>query len=1096
MWLKNALVAALTLTITVMMASCGGAVGQGSTGASTSSPSSSGSSVAPSIAAVTPTAALVSSAVALQVSGSGFDANSVILWNETSAATTFVDSSTVATQLSASALTQPGDVDVFVQDAKSLQQSNHIKFHVFSPLSITTASLPSATFGTAYSTTLAATGGQSPYKWNLASGTLPPGMTLSTSGVLAGTPSQSGTFSFTTSATDSETTPVTTNKALSLVVQAAALPSLSITTTTLANATSGSAYSTTLSASGGQSPYKWSLASGALPAGMTLSTLGVLAGTPSQNGTFNFTVSATDSETTPVVATQSLTLPVQAPLSITTASLPSGQVNTAYNTTVAASGGVAPYSWSIYSGALPTGVSLASSTGVIFGTPSASGPFNVTFTVQDAQGTSTRDSFSITIAAVLALQITTASLPNGNEGTPYDATVSVSGGTPPYTWSLIAGSLPSTVALAATTGSISGTPTASGAFTPTIQVTDSANSVISKALPFTIANNSVPVMQSGSGAPLNSVGNNGDLYHRTDVPAIYGPKSGGAWPATSSYIVGVGCTTAFHIDHDCDGYGVGPTSTYDPNPVLGPDADDNDVTVQTAAQAIAKYAGGTAASGGLSVFLSTVKGYTPAHYYWVATTGNNSTGVVDDPTHPFATIAGVRAAHALTSDDMVIAHGGTYTDNWSLSYPATSGTSGHPVIFMAYPGEKPIWDLVGDFSLDPDHGNNYLTFDGINFTNSATGLGRTWFGGSDLGSGSTNVIITNSDTWNRANGVFAMEGLTNWSITNNVFHDEPNGTHCIYLGSRQYPNSNLLVQGNLGYRCPWDGIHHNGRVTNLNITGNVWFQGTSSGVDFQNGPSSSFITNNLIVGYQGAGIKFGNYLDQGCTSPTTFNAPGCPAPIQNNVIENNTIISLSYLGSGVPMGSGYESIWYYTEVPDGYQQYGPIQNNVARNNLMISNLGAWGAIVLDTSQSWNGCQAPGGGAGQGCSPGNNPATLLSGNTFDHNLMTVTGGNYYLEVTNQMAPCTYPGGCTPNTALFTTNYLSGALPASFTNNIYGSSPLFVNFTDDATYAQNPGSWSLKLQPGSPAVGAGIATGAPVTDIQGTTRPIRPSIGAYE
>jgi hypothetical protein len=92
------------------------------------------------------------------------------------------------------------------------------------------------------------------------------------------------------------------------------LPSLSITTTTLANATSGSAYSTTLSATGGQSPYKWSLASGTLPTGITLSNAGVLAGTPAQSGTFNFTVSSADSEATPLTASKSLSLVVQAAL--------------------------------------------------------------------------------------------------------------------------------------------------------------------------------------------------------------------------------------------------------------------------------------------------------------------------------------------------------------------------------------------------------------------------------------------------------------------------------------------------------------------------------------------------------------------------------------------------------------------------------------------------------------------------------------------------------------------------------------------------------------------------------------------------------------
>src|ERR1700734_3055131 len=87
-------------------------------------------------------------------------------------------------------------------------------------------------------------------------------------------------------------------------------------------------------------------------------------------------------------------------------------------------------------------------------------------------------------------------------------------------------------------------------------------------------------MRSGAGAPPGTIGNNGDLYHRTDISSIYGPKTAGSWPSTYSYTLGVGCTTAYHIDKDCDGYGIGPTNgTTDPNPLFARDADDNDATV-------------------------------------------------------------------------------------------------------------------------------------------------------------------------------------------------------------------------------------------------------------------------------------------------------------------------------------------------------------------------------------------------------------------------------------------------------------------------------------------------------------------------------------
>ncbi len=542
MWLKKILIATLTLMATASIASCGGAVSRGSTGTGTSSSSS--SSAALSIAAVTPTTALVSSAVDLQVSGSGFNADSVILWNGTPAATTVVDSSTVATRLSASALAQPGDVEVLVQDSKSSLQSNRIKFHVFAPLSITTTSVPSASAGTVYSATLAATGGQSPYMWSLVSGTLPTGMTLSTSGALAGTPSQSGTFNFSVSAMDSEATPLVASQSLALLVQAATPPPLSITTSSLANATSGVAYSATLAATGGQSPYKWSLASGTLPTGMTLNTAGVLAGTPSQSGTFNFTISATDSEATPAVASQSLSLVVQAAvtaLSITTASLSNATSGTVYSTTLTATGGQSPYTWALASGTLPAGLTLISTSGVLSGTPSQSGTFNFTVSATDSEATPKIASKSLSLivqAAVPALSITTASLSNATSGTAYSTTLAATGGQSPYTWALASGTLPAGLTLNSTSGVLSGTPSQSGTFNFTVSATDSEATpkVASKSLSL-IVQAAVPALSITTASLSNAT--SGTAYSTT--LAATGGQSPYTW-ALASGILPTGLT--------------------------------------------------------------------------------------------------------------------------------------------------------------------------------------------------------------------------------------------------------------------------------------------------------------------------------------------------------------------------------------------------------------------------------------------------------------------------------------------------------------------------------------------------------------------------
>lgn len=135
----------------------------------------------------------------------------------------------------------------------------------------------------------------------------------------------------------------------------------------LTSATEGTAYSNTLTASGGTPPYTWVISAGTLP-GLALSSGGVLSGTPTATGTFSFTAKVTDAASATGAAPLQITISA-AGVTITTASLPNGEVNTSYAGALAATGGTAPYTWSITSGALPTGMNLNSSTGAIGGTP-------------------------------------------------------------------------------------------------------------------------------------------------------------------------------------------------------------------------------------------------------------------------------------------------------------------------------------------------------------------------------------------------------------------------------------------------------------------------------------------------------------------------------------------------------------------------------------------------------------------------------------------------------------------------------------------------------------------------------------------------------
>lgn len=156
------------------------------------------------------------------------------------------------------------------------------------PVAVTTSSLATITNTVAYSQTLAASGGTGSYTWTRTSGTLPTGLSLASNGVLSGTPSATGSFTFEVTATDTSSS----SGAKSFTVNVA--NPVTVSTSSLPGATLNSAYSQSLAASGGTSTYTWSVTSGSLPTGLTLSSGGALSGTPTVGGTFNFTVTATD----------------------------------------------------------------------------------------------------------------------------------------------------------------------------------------------------------------------------------------------------------------------------------------------------------------------------------------------------------------------------------------------------------------------------------------------------------------------------------------------------------------------------------------------------------------------------------------------------------------------------------------------------------------------------------------------------------------------------------------------------------------------------------------------------------------------------------
>ena len=406
-------------------------------------------------------------------------------------------------------------------------------------LAVQPNTLPNGTQGNAYNQTLTAVGGNPPYAFTVSSGALPTGLTLDPGGVLSGTPTGSGTSVFIVQAQDPDGNTGYRTYNISIGTN-----SLTIAPPTLPNGTQGTAYSQTVTASGGTGgPYTYSVSSGALPAGLSLNTSsGAISGTPTSGGSSSFTIRAVDGNNN--YGSQNYTIQVgSSSLTLNPGSLPSGLVSTAYNQTVTASGGTGgPYTYSVTSGSLPTGLSLNASNGTITGTPTAGGAFSFNVHAVDGNNNFGDRGYTVNIGTN-SLTVTPGTLPNGTQATAYSQTVGATGGTAPYSFAVISGALPTGLSLNTSSGAISGTPSASGAYNFTIRATDANSNIGSQAYTVNIA--PVPLTVNPTTLPN---GTQGSVYTQTVTtsggtgPYTYTVTSG-ALPAGLSINVNSGAIT-------------------------------------------------------------------------------------------------------------------------------------------------------------------------------------------------------------------------------------------------------------------------------------------------------------------------------------------------------------------------------------------------------------------------------------------------------------------------------------------------------------------------------------------------------------------------
>jgi len=360
-------------------------------------------------------------------------------------------------------------------------------------LTIATASLPDIHVGQAYDQKIKVSGGEPPYRFELSEGQLPDTLELKKeTGQVFGLAATPGSKSFTIKVSDKAD--ATASKQLSIYVSP---DPLQILTTRLNMGQEGVEYSERLSAQGGIPPRVWTVIDGALPQGVSINEEGLFSGTPTEFGSFDFTVQVQDTETS--TAKQSLQLYLLAinPM-ITSTDIPKARQDQPYVNRFMAEGGMPPYRWNLEMSNLPSGIGLAEG-GLMAGTPTVAGTFRFVVKVTDSADRTGEAQFDLLV--IEPLRITTTALPAVIRNRVYEQQIEALGGVPPYEWNLRTGDIPPGFTFSES-GMLSGMTQVAGDYAFSVGVRDSEGSQKLALFDITVSDRFTYKVEPGLNFPL------------------------------------------------------------------------------------------------------------------------------------------------------------------------------------------------------------------------------------------------------------------------------------------------------------------------------------------------------------------------------------------------------------------------------------------------------------------------------------------------------------------------------------------------------------------------------------------------------------------